>query len=187
MQVSSDIQTILTSCGKAEFLAHGFEKASLRVICRNAGVTTGAFYSHFKSKDELLRVILESDLGDVRSAVEAFAIPETHDADALAKAENDFVMFGLAHRDSVKLLLDGAEGSSFSHYGQDLFERFHVAVRNFLDARETGFDPDVVYMVARIEYQRCLELFSCDYDESSVRKAIAALTTYATAGLRTFA
>lgn len=32
-----------------------FDRVSVRDICRAAGITTGAFYHHFKSKDELLR------------------------------------------------------------------------------------------------------------------------------------
>lgn len=36
------------------FRAHGFDKVSIRDICQSVGITTGAFYHHFKSKEELL-------------------------------------------------------------------------------------------------------------------------------------
>lgn len=32
----------------------GFDKVSIRAVCDRAGVTTGAFYHHFKSKEDLL-------------------------------------------------------------------------------------------------------------------------------------
>lgn len=32
----------------------GFDQVSVRDICTHAGITTGAFYHHFRSKDELL-------------------------------------------------------------------------------------------------------------------------------------
>jgi len=32
----------------------GYEKVSINDICREAGVSTGAFYHHFKSKDQIL-------------------------------------------------------------------------------------------------------------------------------------
>lgn len=34
--------------------AQPFDKVSVRDICRQAGITTGAFYHHFKSKEEML-------------------------------------------------------------------------------------------------------------------------------------
>ncbi len=32
----------------------GYEKVSIKEICKKAGVSTGAFYHHFKSKDQIL-------------------------------------------------------------------------------------------------------------------------------------
>ena len=32
----------------------GFDKVSIRDICKQAGITTGAFYHHFPSKESLL-------------------------------------------------------------------------------------------------------------------------------------
>jgi len=35
------------------FLGRGYHKTSLRAVCKEAGVTTGALYHHFSGKDEL--------------------------------------------------------------------------------------------------------------------------------------
>ena len=43
----------------AEFLEKGFLGASLRQIVKNAGVTTGAFYGYFSSKEALFASIVE--------------------------------------------------------------------------------------------------------------------------------
>lgn len=37
-----------------EFDKHGFHAASTRAICSNAGLSTGALYAHFRSKEEIL-------------------------------------------------------------------------------------------------------------------------------------
>ena len=42
-----------------EFLKKGFLGASLRQIVKNAGVTTGAFYGYFSSKEALFTAIVE--------------------------------------------------------------------------------------------------------------------------------
>ena len=55
---NDEIRTALLQSGKQQFLAHGFDRASLRVICRNANVTTGAFYSHFEKKEDLFAFLL---------------------------------------------------------------------------------------------------------------------------------
>ena len=40
------------------FLEEGFEKVSLNELIKRTGLTKGAFYYHFKSKEELLREIM---------------------------------------------------------------------------------------------------------------------------------
>lgn len=39
--------------GKVNFLNDGYERSNLRKICKDAGVTTGAFYRHFDDKEDL--------------------------------------------------------------------------------------------------------------------------------------
>ena len=43
----------------AEFLEKGFRGASLREIVKKAGVTTGAFYGYYKSKEELFSAMVK--------------------------------------------------------------------------------------------------------------------------------
>ena len=44
---------------RAEFLDKGFQGTSLRQIVKNAGVTTGAFYGYFSSKEALFNALVE--------------------------------------------------------------------------------------------------------------------------------
>ena len=50
----------ILSCAKEEFLEKGFRGASLRQIVKHAGVTTGAFYGYFSSKEALFASIVDS-------------------------------------------------------------------------------------------------------------------------------
>ena len=45
---------------KEEFLEKGFKGASLRNIVKTAGMTTGAFYGYYGSKEELFSAIVGS-------------------------------------------------------------------------------------------------------------------------------
>ena len=62
---------------KAEFLEKGFQHASLRNIVKTAGVTTGAMYGYYDSKeglfDALVRECYEHVMGEFRGALMAFA------------------------------------------------------------------------------------------------------------------
>ena len=45
--------------GKLNFLNDGYERSNLRKICKDAGVTTGAFYRHFDDKGDLFISLVE--------------------------------------------------------------------------------------------------------------------------------
>ena len=44
---------------KAEFLEKGFQTASLRTIVKEAGVTTGALYGYYGSKEAIFDALVE--------------------------------------------------------------------------------------------------------------------------------
>lgn len=72
----SDTMVKIQQAALEEFSDKGFFGASLRQIVKNAGVTTGAFYGYFSSKEALFASIVEphatlswADLWKHRSAL----------------------------------------------------------------------------------------------------------------------
>ena len=64
---------------RTEFLASGFEKASLKTICEGAGVTTGALYKRYKGKEELFCAVVEQTVSDLYEVAHARgAVSYTH-------------------------------------------------------------------------------------------------------------
>lgn len=55
------IKRILQSAS-VEFKKYGFEQTSVRTIAKNAGVTPGAIYKHFESKEDIFRAIVNPTL-----------------------------------------------------------------------------------------------------------------------------
>ena len=47
----------ILKAARKEFLAKGYERASLRTIGKDAGFTAGLIYSYFKDKDDLFNAI----------------------------------------------------------------------------------------------------------------------------------
>lgn len=76
-EAERDTRGQILEAAKAEFLAKGFQHASLRGIVRAAGVTTGALYGYYDSKealfDALVRECYEHVMGEFRGALMAFA------------------------------------------------------------------------------------------------------------------
>ena len=108
----------------AEFLDKGFQGASLRQIVKNAGVTTGAFYGYFSSKEALFASIVEPHaaalMGKFMAAQTSFAeLPEEQQPEHMGVESSGCVHWMVdyicAHREPVKLLLCCAEAVSYTH------------------------------------------------------------------------
>ena len=115
----------------AEFLDKGFLGASLRQIVKNAGVTTGAFYGYFSSKEALFNAIVEPHaaalMGRFMEAQTTFAeLPEKEQPEHMGlesgRCVDWMVDYICAHREPVKLLLCCAEGTSYEHFVHNMVE-----------------------------------------------------------------
>ena len=114
-----------------EFSEKGFLGASLRQIVKNAGVTTGAFYGYFSSKEALFASIVEPHaaalMGRFMEAQTGFAeLPEEEQPAHMGEASGDYVDWMVdyicEHREPVKLLLCRAEGTSYEHFIHNMVE-----------------------------------------------------------------
>ena len=115
-----------------EFSQKGFLGASLRQIVKNAGVTTGAFYGYFSSKEALFASIVEPHaaalMGKFMEAQTTFAeLPEKEQPEHMgiesSQCLNWMVEYICAHRQPVKLLLCKAEGTSYEHFVHNMVEQ----------------------------------------------------------------
>ena len=114
-----------------EFSEKGFLGASLRQIVKNAGVTTGAFYGYFSSKEALFASLVEPHaaalMGRFMEAQTGFAeLPEKEQPAHMGEASGDYVDWMVdyicQHREPVKLLLCRAEGTSYEHFVHNMVE-----------------------------------------------------------------
>jgi AcrR family transcriptional regulator len=62
---------ILASAGRG-FRRHGFGGVGVDTLAQEAGVTSGAFYAHFKSKTEAFRAAVGAGMTDLRQGVASF-------------------------------------------------------------------------------------------------------------------
>lgn len=114
-----------------EFLDKGFQGASLRQIVKNAGVTTGAFYGYFSSKEALFNALVEPHaaalMGKFMEAQTSFAeLPEEQQPDHMGEESSSCVHWMVdyicRHREPVKLLLCRSEGTSYEYFVHNMVE-----------------------------------------------------------------
>ncbi len=116
----------------AEFLAQGFQKASLHKIAENAGVTTGAIYTRYKNKDALFVSLLQDFLGNMEETF-APAVQEYEKArrsgttEALLQAidfeERIYMKLLTEHYDECTLFFSRSDGSSVEAMLNELMRR----------------------------------------------------------------
>ena len=128
---SSDTLEKIQQAALEEFSEKGFLGASLRQIVKNAGVTTGAFYGYFSSKEALFASLVEPHaaalMGRFMEAQTGFAeLPEQEHPAHMGEASSDYVDWMVdyicEHREPVNLLLCRAEGTSYEHFVHNMVE-----------------------------------------------------------------
>ena len=70
-QRSEETRTKITDAAIKLFSTRGFSAASVDDICEEAGISKGAFYHHFESKQALVLALLDGWLQAIDSAIEA--------------------------------------------------------------------------------------------------------------------
>ena len=114
-----------------EFSEKGFLGASLRQIVKRAGVTTGAFYGYFSSKETLFSSIVEPHADILMSrymdAHTSFSkLPAEKQPEHMG-VESDFYIHWMVdyickHREPERLLLCGAEGTGYENFVHNMVE-----------------------------------------------------------------
>ena len=139
-------EKILNS-GKQLFLKNGYERTNLRELCKEAGVTTGAFYRHFADKSAIFTELVDEAAGELLSK---FDIAEDECFDYLDKGNTDevwkisseavieFIEYTYMHFDAFKLILCCSDGTKYSDYIDRLVERDLKSTYRMFEVLEIG-------------------------------------------------
>ena len=116
---------------RKEFRERGFHGASLRSIVKSLGMTTGAFYGYYKSKEELFEALA----GDhytyfidrfERAQKEFAALPKEKQPEAMSEISGlcmfDMLHYAYEHLEECKLILVCSEGTKFAGLIDEMVE-----------------------------------------------------------------
>lgn len=136
MSINKESRERLIECAKKEFLEKGFARASLRSICAEAGLTTGAVYFLFKDKNGLLGAIVDEPLSKIRQLMQQhFSAEQQEDFSTYQQRDGDHDQFAQElidimydNYDAMRILLDKSQGSAYESI-----------VDNFIDTTDSYY------------------------------------------------
>ena len=180
-----------------EFLEKGFLGASLRQIVKHAGVTTGAFYGYFSSKEALFASIVEPHAAMLMNkymeghlafeALPAEKQPEHMGVESTACVDW-MVDYICEHREPVKLLICGAEGTGYEHFIHNMVEVEVESSLKYLDTlRSLGSDiptlsPSLCHIIASGMLGGIFEIVIHDMPREQAVRDVKQLEKFYTAG-----
>ena len=111
--VSAETKERILKAARSEFAVRGFQGTSLRKICSEAGVTTGALYFFFDGKDDLFASVLSEITGPFMEFMKGHYDSEHEflNKSPVANEEEDFeigvilIDFYFQHRQTWDILL----------------------------------------------------------------------------------
>ncbi|WP_324825838.1 TetR/AcrR family transcriptional regulator [Sinanaerobacter sp. ZZT-01] len=191
-------ENILNS-GKQNFLAYGYERTNLRKLCKDAGITTGAFYRHFSDKEALFTELVEPTVQGIKniyaaSEEECF---EFVDKNALTQAFQvsykvieDFVHYIYDYFDCFKLLLMCSDGTKYSNFVEEIVQIevreaekfFKLLKQNKVKFHE--LHSEKFHLLTHSYYASVFEVVMHDFTRKEALEYVHTLVTFYNAGWR---
>ncbi len=160
-----------------EFLQNGFQGASLRNIVKQAGVTTGAFYGYFKSKEELFDTLVKEPYDHLLTMYQAI-LNQFHNlpVEEQRTCMTEYALIEMTHMtdyiydnfQAFQLILCASEGTSYENLIHVLTQMDCDATHEFSDTmQQTGISMNVVH--PQLEHMLTSGMF-CAYFEMVIHQ-----------------
>ena len=134
------LDPLILASARWEFLEKGFEKASLKHICENANVTTGALYKRYSGKEELFAAVVADTVADLNQIIAQKSVTDFSQVsdEALVKAwdmDEDYMMWWFRYlderHDGFVLLVSCAENTRYANFQHDWVEKMSQATYGY--------------------------------------------------------
>lgn len=174
--------------------------ASLRNICRNAGVTTGALYFFFKDKADLYESLVKDTVNTIYTVMkehfageheqaEAGAFNHVAEVDASKDLEDTkrVIHFMYEHRDEVLMLLTKSQGSPYEGVLDRFIETAENHLRNMAGQMEKAYpdkkiDDRLIHWLSHQQIEMFVYMITHIEDEQQAVKFMEQSVFYMVAG-----
>lgn len=182
---------------KNEFLEKGFKSASLRNIVKTLGMTTGAFYGYYKSKEELFDALVGEQYNTImekfKEAQTAFTrLSPEEQRDNMGEISGDCMEwmtdYTYEHYDAFKLILCCSEGTKYVNMVHEMVEieieatHAYAEVLKGLGHSAYDIDPYLEHMLVSGMFAAYFEMIIHDVPYEKAKEYLRDLRTFYNAG-----
>ena len=190
----------LMECAKEEFLANGYENASLRVIAEKAGSSKGAIYIRYPDKESLYRSLVQTAADGfcelLQSVLSGFnMMPGNEQTQQMLRYSNDgfpkVVDYLYDHFDEFKLLLTSGENSAYQEFIHRVVELDTECTVKYIEASENDaiksgrLTPELNHLLSSAFYTGMFEVIIHDMPKEQALEHIHRMRRFYTAGWQT--
>lgn len=191
---SGETKELLLKAARAEFLEKGYTKASLRKICADAGVTTGALYFFFKDKEALFASIVEKPYRQLVAALEEHFELDSHIAADYTQQEGDhddlarmLVHHLYSNREAFLLLLTRAHGTSYENAVDEVVglmeSSYRVMAEQMASAHPgTKVNEYMLHWLTHMNIDAFIHLLTHECDEGKAVEHMSQIMDYIVSG-----
>ncbi len=187
----------ILSMAKRHFLRDGLDGASLRSIVKDAGLTTGAFYKYFPTKESMFDALIDPYVehiyqiyDDVLLEFEELSHQEQTDHMAAFSEEGieQIVDYVYDNYDSFRLLLKCGDSGKYADFIHGMVKReMQSTIRYMNTMRKAGIDiplidESLLHMVTTGFFSSVFQIIEHDMDMKTAKVNIAQLKEFQTGG-----
>ena len=187
----------ILNTAKRHFLRDGLDGASLRNIVKDAGLTTGAFYKYFPTKESMFDALIDPYVehiykiyDDVLAEFEVLSPLEQTDHMAASSEDGieQIVDYVYDNYDSFRLLLKCGDSGKYADFIHSMVEREMQSTLNYMETmRKAGFDiplidKSLLHMVSTGFFSSVFQIIEHDMDMETAKKNISQLKDFQTGG-----
>ncbi len=197
MKDEKETKSKLLASAKAEFLEKGYINASLRSICKNAGVTTGALYFFFRDKEDLFDSLVAPAMTELQKEMQwhfdsekeeiSHGIPNYSDSMEDIKATRQLVHAVYQNYDLLLLAIFGSKGSRYENCVDEFVAIAESHYRALADGmtEQLGLkriDDYTIHWIAHMQIDVFVHLLQHEPSEEKAQQYIGRIVTYLVSG-----
>lgn len=174
---------LIIRAGKQEFLKYGYKGASLRNICKQAGVTTGAFYFQFENKEQLLDEILRPVITYFSAMIQKSTMEEFEGESSSADGDEQMLEMLWNYKEECQILLEGTEGTAYEKVFEELQEGLRQGFLLFFGKYGiSDVDEKLLDVIVRMRVESYLTIIRKEYTLEETKKLARQIGIYCDAG-----